>query len=243
MQQNPEITLFLGEELSSASEAYDQGRQVFARLFTRWMDGNSWSHPVMTRLARGCTGGSEGWLHSSQIANLRHADTRNPGPRTFVAIERLNYYVWRYQNERKLIPGTESSNEYQTAVPILADDQPPGLGWFFEVFCGYRVPDSVLDPIKVPPDQAIRMSRALGRLLRRLMMDRGMDPVEDLSSVLSRYTTQESTSLERIRRVTLLTQPLTADELEAELQNLTALVASLGGPCSTEDDLLSQLRR
>lgn len=234
----------LSDEPGSAIDAYASGALVFCRMFTRWMDGNGWSHPVMTKLARGCMGGSEGWLHSSQIANLRRGSTRNPGPRTFVAIERLNYYVWRYNQERALLPGSTSSNDYREAEAITEDGKPPSVGWFFEVFCGYRVPrDFDLGLVRIPPDQAELMSRRLGRLIRRLMMERGMDPVEDMAGVLATYTTQEPARLERVRRMTLLAEPLTADELEPELQNLVTLLASLGGTFSDEEALLREIRR
>lgn len=244
MRQTIQDSPHLSEEAGSVIAAYAAGGQVFSRMFTRWMDGNGWSHPTMTRLARGCTGGKEGWLHSSQIANLRHGATRNPGPRTFVGIERLNYYLWRWRDQKKLIPGTTSSNDYTEAEPIVEDGKPPSLGWFFEVFCGYRTPrDFDLGLIRVPPDQAERMSRVLGRMIRRLMIDRGMDPVEDLTSVLAGYTTREPTSLERVRRMALLAQPLTADELEAELQNVHTLLGTLGSSIPTEDALLAEIRR
>ena len=60
---------------------YAKGRRTFSLLFSRWMDTNEWSHA--------CMGGVR-WLHSSQISGLRHNGLENPGPRTFIALERLN---------------------------------------------------------------------------------------------------------------------------------------------------------
>lgn len=232
------------DEPGSAIPAYEAGAKVFARMFTRWMDGNSWSHPVTTKLAKAAMGGKEGWLHSSQIASLRAADTRNPGPRTFVAIERLNYYLWRYTQFKELIPNTPSSNDYLDARPITENDEPPSLGWFLEVFCGYRVPQEFdISTRAIPADQAPLISKRLGRLIRQQMTEEGFDVVEDLGSILFRhYPTKERTSLDRVRSVTLTGATLDATELELELPNLVALLTGLGH-ITTEDDLLAELRR
>jgi hypothetical protein len=229
----------------SAIPAYDEGRAVFARMFTRWMDGNGWSHPVMTKLARGCMGGEQGWLHSSQIASLRAGDSRNPGPRTFVAIERLNYYLYRYVTDRELLPLSTSSNDYREAAPILEADKPPGLGWFVEVFAGYRTPrDFDLALVKIPPDQGERCARQLGRLLRRLFTENGHDVVEDVSSVLyAHYPTKERANLDLVRHLIQGFTTVDTTQLEAEMANLAALVTALRREPTTEDDLLRQIRR
>lgn len=230
------------DEPGSAVEAFTHGAQVFGRMFARWMDGNSWSHPSMTALAKAAMGG-EGWLHSSQISSLRHASTRNPGPRTFVAIERLNYYLWRYQEHHELIPGTKSSNDYKDATPITEDGQPPTLGWFVEVFCGYRMPkDFDMEICQINPERVERYCRQLGRLLRQLMMSGGLDLVEDLGGVLyQHYPTQEKATLDAVRRIVLGGESWEAAELERELPNLAALTRGLGGP-ATPDELLVELQ-
>lgn len=178
-----------------------------------------------------------GWLHSSQIASLRHGQTRNPGPRTFVAIERLNYYLWLYTTEKKLIPGTPSSNDYKEAVPITEDSQAPPLGWFVEVFCGFRVPkDFDLSVIRIPNGQAVQYMKRIGRLLRQNMVDAGFDVVEDLNSALyQHYPTKERDALDRARSVVLGQGELDEQALEQELDGLAVFSQELGGSDSTED--------
>lgn len=212
-------------------------------MFARWMDSNGWSHPVLTSLAKAAMGG-QGWLHSSQISSLRHATTRNPGPRTFVAIERLNYYLWRYTEHKELIPGTKSSNDYNQAQPITENGQPPSLGWFVEVFCGYRVPtDFDLDVCRIPESDAPKYSKNLGRILRQLMMARGQDVVDDLGGVLyAHYPTQEKVVLDLIKGTALGTKGFSGPELEEQLPNLSSFLGALDGP-GTVDDLLRELRR
>lgn len=241
-EQKPSKSL-LSDEPGSAVPAYYSGVKVFARLFSRWMDSNGWSHPVMTSLAACCMDG-KGWLHSSQIAGLRHAQTKNPGPRTFVAIERLNYYLWLYTTEKKLLPNTESSRHYVEATPITEDGQPPSLGWFIEVFCGYRLPkDANVDSVFISPDKVQDYCLQLGRLLRRLITQKGFDLLEDRNIVIYRYyPTHEEERVARVEQLIMGEGLLTQEELQAELLSLSKLTGALGGP-ATEDDLLAALQQ
>jgi len=225
--------------------AYADGNKVFARLFSRWMDSNGWSHPTVTRLAKAALGGKEGWLHSSQIASLRHGDTRNPGPRAFVAIERLNHYIWFYVNQKLLIPGTDNDADYKAATPITEGGQPPPLGWFVEVFCGYRQPQEfpMFMLTAMPTDKVESASRSLSRMIRSLMSQRNLDPLEDFNSILKYWITNDHLSLDRLRKVVMTTEPLTPEELEEELARLTVLLQKLGAPVGDEEELLSQLLR
>lgn len=240
-QQSLDTDLLVSDDPSSPISAYASGSEVFARLFSRWMDSNGWSHPTMTSLAAACLGG-KGWLHSSQISGLRHAQTRNPGPRTFVAIERLNYYIWRYANKRELLPNTKGSNAYQAASPILEDGKPPGLGWFVEVFCGYRIPKDIqLDVVFIQPDKVEDYCAQLARLLRKQLAQQDFDLVDDLSVVLHRhYPTHEVERVERITDFIRGEVKLNKEELEQELLCLSKLSGALGGP-GTEQELLEAL--
>lgn len=236
------LNSLISSDVGSATAAYEQGPATFALMFTRWMDGNSWSHPTMTGLATACMGG-RGWLHSSQISGFRHAQTKNPGPRTFVAIERLNFYVHRYQIERKLIPGTDSSNNYNQATAITEDGQAPSLGWWLEVFCGYRQPvDMELSGIFIPADKVSDYSRALGRMLRDLMIENDLDVIDDLSKTLYRYyPTREANRTEALAALILGKGTYTQEDFLLELPGLTQLSAALKGP-TTEDELLEVLK-
>jgi hypothetical protein len=237
------VNSLISSDTGSAVTAYERGPATFALMFTRWMDGNSWSHPIMTSLATACMGGGKGWLHSSQISGFRHAQTKNPGPRTFVAIERLNYYVHRYQTEHKLLPGTNSSNNYNTATSITEGGEAPPLGWWLEVFCGYRRPvDMELSGVFIPVDKVEEYSRALGRMLRDLMIENDLDVIDDLSRTLHRhYPTREAERTEAVAELILGRSTYTHEDFLLELPALTQLSAALKGP-TTEDALLEALK-
>ncbi len=217
---------------------YAKGRRTFALLFSRWMDTNEWSHPTMVRLSHASMGGVR-WLHSSQISGLRHNGLENPGPRTFIAVERLNYLVHRYSTTKRLIPGTTSSNDYRKAYAITEDGQPPSAGWFYEVFCGLREPKDIdLREAFFSNSQATQISANWGALIRKLMRDRDLDVITDLDKVLREiYPARDFDRLSRLREVISNQGAWTPDELAMELPAVAAFTGELGGP-SKEQDLL-----
>lgn len=226
------------EDVLDYPSIYEKGRRTFGLLFSRWMDTNGWSHPVMTELAS-CAMGKVRWLHSSQISGLRHLKTENPGPRTFVAIERLNYYVHRYSTAKRLIPGTDSSRLYSQAFAITEDGEPPSAGWFYEVFCGLRVPKDIdLRQAFFTDAQAESFSFHWGALIRKLIRDQDLDLITDLDRILREsYPVKEPERLNNTRGVIQNTYVWGPDELITELPAILALTSALGGP-RTEEKLL-----
>lgn len=223
-------------------ESYAEGNRTFQLLFTRWMDTNEWSHPVMTVLAKAAMGGV-GWLHSSQISGMRHGKLESPGPRTFRAIERLNYYVHRYATEKTLIPGTESSNNYSKAYAITEDGKPPTLGWWVEVFAGVRIPKDIdLRERWFSDHDASLLSSQWGGLIRKLFMNNNKDLITDLDRVISaQYPARDFERVAKLRKIIFNQDTWDSYELINELPAITALTASLGGP-STEDTLVRELQ-
>lgn len=226
----------------NALDRFSGGVAVFARLFARWMDQNGWSHPVMTSLAKASLGGAA-WLHSSQIASLRRGTLRSPGPRTFVAIERLNFYLYRYQTEKLLIPGTSSSNHYSSPYVITENDQPPPLGWWVEVFCGVREPEN-LDYVKhllFTDVKAADASIAFGKYFRHLLALSKIDVISDLPSVLKDcYPITDPHRRTKLQEVILATAAWSGEELGNELPNLVAMTSRFGGSRS-EEELMREL--
>jgi hypothetical protein len=222
-------------------DSYNNGVHTFAKLFTRWMDTNEWSHPVMTHLARGALGGTA-WLHSSQISGLRHGKLLSPGPRTFLAIAELNRYLHLYVTEKKLIPGTTSSNHYTNGYCIIEDRIPPTSGWWFEVFCGQRVPKDIdLSASFYTEDDATTISRSWAKTFRRLISVEGYDIYEDMDKVLRLYyPAKDVDRLDLITRVARSETVWTPEQLVNEIPALTKLIGALGGP-ATEEELINEL--
>lgn len=224
------------------STIYAGGNHVFSLLFTRWMDKNGWSHPIMVQLAKGCLDGM-GWLHSSQISSLRQGKTVNPGPRTFYAIERLNYFLHRYATERKLMPGTSSSNFYADPWPVTEDGAPPGIGWWVEIFCGVREPKDIDLRLRFFTDsQADELTNRWACLVRKLLRERDIDLITDLDTVLrDHYPARDVSRLELLRAVITGKATWAPDALAKELPAISTLTAGIGGPVS-ETELLKKLK-
>lgn len=237
------VTMIYPERVKDIStvESYKNGVQTFAKLFTRWMDTNEWSHPVMTYLARSALGGTA-WLHSSQISGLRHGKLVSPGPRTFLAIAELNRCLHIYLTEKRLIPGTESSNYYAHGYCIVEDGIPPTSGWWFEVFCGQRVPKDIdLSAVFYSEDDATGMSRIWAKAFRRLVANEGYDLYEDLDKILRLYyPAKDIDRVDIIARVARSEAVWTPEQLINELPALTKLTAALGGP-QTEEELIAEI--
>lgn len=239
-----ESTVTLGEE--SLRRRFDTGTQNFSRLFTKWMDTNGWSHPIMVSLATACLElpNGKGWLHSSQISGLRHAKLVSPGPRTFLAIERLNTYLYRYAMTKALLPGTTSSKHYSEPFVVTEDGAPPPLGWWVEVFCGVRVPKDV-DVVShfISERDAAVITANWAKLMRRLLIVEGLDLVDDLGKLIrEHYPIGDVARIGRIASVIQGQLRLTPEEFLYELPAITAFTGALGGP-STEEELLEAIRK
>lgn len=232
------------KEDESIQNRFDTGRRLFGRLIAVWMSQNDWSHPTMIRLATACLQlpGQKGWLHSSQIAGLRHATLGAPGPRAFVGIERLNYFLHRYKTEGELLPGTQSSNDYANPMVITEAGEPPALGWWVEVFCGYRVPEDIdLDVVQFTNVTSVRFSHAWAAYVRKLLIAKQYDVISDLPRVIEKfYPAKGQTRIRKLQDVIYSRDVWTPEELSVELPTITQFGAELGGPIS-EKDLLKTL--
>lgn len=222
-------------------DQFEAGIKTFGSLFTRLMDTNQFSHPQMVALTRSCMDGVS-WLHSSQISGLRHCKLVSPGPRTFIAIYWLNFYLHRYITEKKLLPNTSSSNAYAHAWAVTEDGEPPSLGWWMEVFAGLRVPKDIdLTSEYFSEDQAERKSAEFAALTRKLMMASGVDIVLDLDHFVREcYPAGDHKRVSQFKKVLMGQAYWSAEELANELPALTAVVSRLRGP-KNEDELLQAL--
>lgn len=223
-------------------EQYRTGTQVFCQLFTHWMDRNRWTHPVMIKLIRAVLDG-ECWLHSSQISAIRHGTPKNPGPRSFMAIAELNLAIHEYATRKRLIPNTTTDLDYLQGFAVTEDGEAPSAGWWFEVFCGYRVPKDIeLNTIFYDDEQAAAFSENYGRLIRQLVVTSGFDLLDDLPRVLRlHYPAGDTPRVDKLTEVLMKRTKWSAAEAHLELPALVGLSAELGGPAN-QDELLATTR-
>lgn len=179
-------------EANDLETRMDAGAVGFGKYLARLMDGNGWSHPQLVALCKRCTG-DKAWLHSSQIAGLRAARLKSPGPRSFVAMEYLFRNIDAYQKndfsqERALFGNMGHLVEH---AEIMRDEEgnPASLGYLVEMFTGLRPVPIDLSVMSFTDTQAETISREAGRLVRRLMAVVDMDPVIDAPTVAAKFST------------------------------------------------------
>lgn len=181
-------------------EKMDAAAIAFSRYFCAWMDGNGWSHPQLVALCKKCTG-DKALFHSSQIAGLRAARLKSPGPRSFVALE----YLMRAIESLHKVGFTEGKALFGELThlvehaEIMRDEEgnPATTGFLLEVFVGLRPVPIDLSKIVYNEKQADDLSNKAGRLLRKLMAIQDMDPISDAGVVATKYqgTQQQRTKL------------------------------------------------
>lgn len=226
----------MAEIIKTCAENFEHGKRTFAALLTNWMDRNHWSHPVMVNLAKAACGSS--WLHSSQISTLRRAGMNSPGPRQFIALERLNTAIFQYHIDKKPFGGT-NSKDYREAAPIMEEGavEPPELGWFIEVFCGYREPNCPdLMGVFLSAEKAERFSKNFARLMRRCIADADMDLIEDINKIVhSHYPAGEDKRVAKFKQVLLNSEVWDSQDLQLELGALVEFSRAFDGPATLEE--------
>lgn len=178
-------------EATDLENRMDAGSIAFSKYFSRLMDGNGWSHPQLVALCKKCTG-DKAWLHSSQIAGLRQARLKSPGPRSFVALEYLFRAIDQYQKGGFTESGAlfgNLSNLVENAE-IMRDEKgnPASLGYLVELFTGLRDVPIDLSTLTYSEKQAEQISEKAGRLIRKLMAVDDLDPIADAGIVAARYS-------------------------------------------------------
>jgi hypothetical protein len=220
--------------------AMDTGALSFARWFSRVMDHNGWSHPQLVALCRVCTG-DKAWLHSSQIAGLRHARLKSPGPRSFVALEYLFRAIHNYQ-KGSAVTTFGSLAELIENAEIMADEEgnPASLGYLMEVFTGLRTVPVDLSTNDVTPAVAEQISMNAGRLIRRLMAVQELDPITDAGTVAAGFS---RSSEECFQFASLIkgSHEWAPEEIDANLGRLSKLLQDRFQYKRTAAELFGQL--
>ena len=228
-----------GAELEAAMDA---GQIAFSRWFSWWMDINGYSHPQLVALCKVCTGGNA-WMHSSTIAGLRNARTKNPGPRSFVALEYCNRAIDAAQKG-------EFITNFGTLTPLIMtatvmrdqDDNPATAGYMIEVFTGLRPVPFNLPSLLISPDDAILISQKAARLIRRLMVVSDLDPIEDAQETGGKFpgNPQQKQTVVDLIRGNAVWSP---GDVEEQVGKLTKFVAAQFGYVRTPAELMEELKK
>jgi len=222
-------------------EHLDQGAISFSRWFCRVMDSNGWSHPTLVGLCKYVTG-DKAFLHSSQIAGLRSARLKSPGPRSFVALE----YLWRaiddFQNSRSSGITFGNLAPLVERAEIMRDSEggPATLGYMIEVFTGLQPVPIDLNVVDFNENQANIISDNAGRIIRRMMVQNKWDLIDDLHRVADRYSTDPEIRAE-MRNVIVGQGVWSPEDLQARLTDLAKMLAKVFEYRRTVPELIEEL--
>lgn len=215
----------------------EAGRDAFGHLIKAWHERNGWSQRVLPALAERL---ELGRVHNSQLSNLRNRKLASPGPELFVALGRINQLLAReagggglsaalaqqLADQPELLAALQAS-----ALPLLADDGAAlGPAQLFEIFVGLRPLPGAFD-LRIQAAEAPGLSAALAELFTagrpwRLCRE----------PVLAAYPAEKRPRRERFAEVMAGQRDYSAEELDAELNDLRRTLAALG---ATEEEALS----
>ena len=225
----------------------EAGRDAFGHLIRVWHERNGWSQRVLPALAERL---DLGRVHNSQLSNLRNRKLASPGPELFVALGRINQLL----GQEVGVGGLSASLEEQladqpellaalqaSALPLLADDgMALGPAQLFEIFVGLRSLPAGFD-LRIQAAEAAGLSAALAELFTagrpwRLCRDQ----------VLAAYPADKRQRRDRFAEVMAGQRDFSAEELDAELNDLRRTLAALGATQEEElsaDQFLELLRQ
>jgi hypothetical protein len=190
-----------------------------------------------------------GRVHNSQLSNLRNRKLASPGPELFVALGRINQLLaeaaaqgsaadWAepLADQPELLSALQAS-----ALPLLADDGSAlGPAQLFEIFVGLRALPAGFD-LRIQAAEAAGLSAALAELFTagrpwRLCRE----------PVMAAYPVEKRQRRERFAEVMAGQRDFSAEELDAELNDLRLTLAALGATQKEElsaDQFLELLRQ
>ncbi|MBV2352386.1 hypothetical protein KUL97_11780 [Synechococcus sp. HK05] len=225
----------------------EAGRDAFGHLIKVWHERNGWSQRVLPALAERL---ELGRVHNSQLSNLRNRKLASPGPELFVALGRINQLLAhqagasglaaplaeQLADQPELLSALEAS-----ALPLLANDGAAlGPAQLFEIFVGLRALPAGFD-LRIQAAEAAGLSAALAELFTagrpwRLCRE----------PVLAAYPVEKRQRRERFAEVMAGQRDFSAEELDAELNDLRLTLAALGATQEEElsaDQFLELLRQ
>lgn len=234
----PDRDAVVASELEAKAE---EGALAFGKWFTRVMDGNGWSHPQLVALCKSVTG-EKAFLHSSQIAGLRQARLKSPGPRSFAALEYLWYGIDRYQKEYEGQFGRLASLVESAEIMRDPNGNPASMGYMLEVFSGLRPVPVDLSKASYSENQAEQISNNAARLVRRLMAIDDLDPVFDIDQVVNRFP-GSSEAKANFAALVKGEASWTSDELETQVASLARMLRDKFKHERNATELLEELKK
>jgi len=225
------------------SDLFGDGQTHFAVWFGRMLDANGWSYPKFVALCTACTGG-KAKMHASQANSLKFGRLKSPGPHSFMAMVYTFRCIDAYQKGEmdELMPDLSSFHKSIEKAVILRDDDgnPASIGYMFEVFCGWRKPPSKAIVRTFTDEQATEVSKAAGKLVRRLVSATGLDLIDDMDRMKAKFSKDEKAQ-EVFEKVVIGQGHWTNEDLDHNITCLSHLLQKMFKHDLNSEELMNDL--
>ena len=181
--------------LDALDPRFGDGAVNYAVWISTIIDENGWTNPKLIALARRLFGDEKGYIHSSQIQQLKLGNLKSPGPRFFAVLVALFHAIHLYQTgkQTKDCPSFKGLEHLVEDAQLMLDDEGKvaSLGFHFEVFVGWRKPPLPSVSLDYSPEQAKTISSNAAYYIRRLMTANNIDIFRDISRLSDTYSSNE----------------------------------------------------
>ncbi len=191
-------------------EQLEEGRRQWTIAWRRF--ARQWTQPQLLKLADAVLGGR--YLHSSQISGFATGKLREPSPKVFVAIGRLNQAIAK----SKIASGLKELLENKDFLKDKNGNPLDETGCF-QAFTG-QLDLGIAKSRYIPKEQVDEACKSLGRHLRARLAEAGIDFIEELHDITMKHGSH-------VRSI-LLGVPMDAEELVDALRETECLLLEKG---------------
>jgi hypothetical protein len=228
----------LAEPLRVADMRHEEGVRNMAALVNYWLTHSGLQYNELLAIADWGIG-QKGLLDKAVISRLKSGQkTRGASWRQIDALSAANQAIWLWQVKgqqnawAKLGPhtGWGVREEWLDGATWLPHPDHPNEPLEFadmaEVLAGY-LDLPYLGPMPLSAAEARQASGALGLVLDRLCAERGWGAMAGMRNLLAAYPVGDRGRIQRMRRVILGEQRLSADELEGEMVAVAEMIRAV----------------
>jgi hypothetical protein len=194
----------------SLEDELELGRRQWTVAWRRF--ARQWTQPQLLKLADAIMGGR--YLHSSQISGFATGKLREPAPKVFMVIGRLNQAL-ACGRVPVALQDLAANKKFIADKDGLALD---AVGCFL-AFTG-SLDLGVGDDRSIPEEQVEEANRRLGKFVRAQLTDAGVDFIEELPNLMAENGA--------VVKSVLLGIPMAADELTESLPSIAAMLQTKG---------------
>lgn len=209
--------------VQALDRCFGDGAVNYAVWISKIIEENGWTNPKLIALARHLYGDERGYIHSSQIQQLKLGNLKSPGPRFFATLVALFHAIDLFQKgkQTKDSPSFKGLEHLIEDAQIMTDDEGnvASLGYHFEVFVGWRNPPMESVALDYSPEQTKMISSNAAYYIRRLMTANNIDIFRDISRLAETYSSDpnEQAKFQDIIREQAVWE---IDELESGMRRL-----------------------